>query len=142
MTDTSAAQYQLTQTTRVSQEIAPSPTLRYPIPISPVRLQTTNTTVHTAEENIDFHIESLIAVNVTNSTRHVTVHVVQSGDGVTVGNAVVFEKQIPANDFVSLFTRNESLLVPPEAQLVASCEANDSITLHGFGYDYLGVFSG
>ena len=142
MTDTSYAQFQPPETPRFTQEITPTPTLRYPIPISPVPLQTANTTVLTANVDIDFHVESLRAVNVTSTGAHVTVYVVPNGGTAGTGNAVVFQKAVPANDFVTLFMQEGMLLVPPEHSLVASCQTNNAINLHGFGYEYLGVFSG
>ena len=142
MSDTSYAQFQPAETPRFTQEITPTPTLRYPIPISPVPLQTTNTTIRTADVDIDFHVESLRAVNVTSTAAHVTVYVVPSGGTAGTGNAVVFQKTVPANDFVTLFTQEGMLLVSPEHSLVASCETDNAVNLYGFGYDYRGVFSG
>lgn len=139
---TASMQFRNTEAPRGSQEITPNPTLRYPLPISPVQLQTTDTTIHSALSEADFQLESLIAVNVTGSNAHVTVHIVPAGGAAGIGNAVVYQKVVPQNDFVALFTSNQSMLVPPGSSIVASCQTNNAINLHGFGYDYLGVFGG
>ena len=129
-----------TQTQRIAQEVLPNSTLRYPKPIVPVRLQTTETTVFTAIPEADFHIESLVAVNVTGSDNTVTVYIVPNGGVAGLGNAVVFEKNVPANDYVRHFDRNNNALVSPGFSIIATSNANNAVNLHGFGFDYLGIY--
>lgn len=130
-----------TQTQRVAQEVLPNATLRYPKPVTPVQLQTTDTTAFTAIAEADFHVESLVAVNVTGTADTVTVHVVPDGGSADTGNTVIFEKAVPANDFVRLFDRNNNLFIPPGASIVATCGVNNAVNLHGFGFDYLGAYA-
>lgn len=130
---------QAVETPRVSQEIVPAPALRYPVPIEPTPLQMTPTNIVAAPDGVDSHIESLIAVNVTGSSATMSVHIVPAGGAANAGNAVAFNRSVPTDAPVVLFSRDNMLLIPPGSSLVATCETDNAINLFGFRFEYLGV---
>lgn len=127
------------ETPRIAQEIVEAPTLRYPIPIDVTPITVADVTVFTADANVDAHVESLVAANVTGSAAHVTIYVVPGGGSAALSNTVVFEQQVPANSNTVLFNRDAILLVSPGSSLVASCETDNAINLFGVRFDYLGA---
>lgn len=125
---------------RQRTETEPRPTLRIPQPIDIVQLQTTVTTIYTAGDSAEFHIESLIAANVTGSDDIVTVYMVPDGDTAGTANTVVFEWAVSANSNVTIFNESSRALLQSGATLQALCGTNNAINIFGYGYDYQGVF--
>ena len=126
---------------RIQTERDPLPTLRYPRPIDVVRLQTTVSTVFTAESEIDFQIEHLVASNVTGVADSVTLYLVPNGGTAGATNLIVLEKAVPANDWVTVFDRENVGLLQPGATLQALCGTNDAVNLWGHGFDYIGQYA-
>ena len=125
---------------RQRTETEPRPTLRIPQPIDIAQLQTTASTIYTAGDNAEFHIESLIAANVTGSDDTVTVYMVPDGGTAGASNTVVFEWAVSANSNVTIFNETSRALLQSGGTLQAKCGTNDAINIFGYGYDYQGVF--
>lgn len=125
---------------RVTQENQPTPALRYPTPIDVVQVQTTATTVFTAPDDTDFHVESLIASNVTGGAAYVTIYLVPDGGSAGATNLAIYQKAVPANDWVSVFDKNNMGLVQPGMSIQALCGTNDDINIFGHGFEYKGEY--
>lgn len=126
--------------TPVTSEASPLSTLRAPRPVDVVQIQTTDTTVFTARDDADFSIHALTAVNVTAASDWVTVHLVPSGGSATTANTIVYQRSVPAFLGVNIFTEEVRGLLQPGFSIVATCSTNDAINIHGFGFDYQGVY--
>lgn len=115
--------------------------LNIPRPIDVVQLQTTVSTAFTARDDADFQVESLIASNMTGSAATVTIYMVPDGGAAGAANTIVFQKQVPANDWITVFHRENQGLLQPGMTLEALCSVNDAVNLFGYGFDYQGVYS-
>lgn len=126
---------------RQQTEPQPLSTLRIPVPITVVQAQTTATTVKTARTDADFHIESLVATNVTGSADYVTVYLVPSGGTAGATNMIVYQRAIPAKSGIAIFDRDNMGLLPPGAFIQVLCGVNDAVNVWGYGYDYQGHYT-
>lgn len=126
---------------RFQFERQPFPALRVPKPIDVFQLQSTVSTVFTAQEEFDFQIESLVASNVSGAADYVTMHLVPDGGSASAANMIVHQKAIPANAGTTIFNRENMGLLQPGMMLQALCSTNDAVNIYGFGYDYQGIFN-
>ena len=124
----------------VTQENIRAPALRFPKTINVVQVQTTATTIYTASNEADFHIESLIASNVTASAAYVTMHLVPDGGSVGADNMVLYQHAVAAKNRVLIYNKNSMGLLQPGMTIQALCGTNDDINMFGHGFDYRGVF--
>lgn len=115
--------------------------LRIPRPIDVFRAQTTVGTVFTARDDADFQIASLVAANMTGSADYVTLYLVPSGGTAGAANMIVYQKAVPAKDWVTVFDEQSRGLLQPGASLQALCGVNNAIHVWGHGYDYQGTYS-
>ena len=115
--------------------------LRVPKPIDVVQVKTTATDVCTARDDADFHIEHLTASNTTGSAVYVTLYLVPDGGTAGATNIVLYQKAIPAKDWVTLFDSTNMCLLQPGMTLQALCGTDDDVNIFGHGYDYQGVIS-
>lgn len=128
------------QTQRFTQEQFPRTQLRVPMAIDLYRAQTTVGTVFTARTDADFEIRSLVASNVTATADYVTVYLVPSGGSAGATNLYVYQKAVPAKDYVAVFTEVSSALLQPGAFIQVLCGVNDAINVFGWGYEYQGAY--
>jgi hypothetical protein len=124
---------------RQRTEVEPRGPLRIPQPIDIVSLQTSVSTIYTANDNSEFQIESLIAANKTASDGWVSVYLVPSGDVAGTDNVVAFQWAVSAKSNVTLFSATSRALLQAGGTLQAVCDTNDAINIFGFGYDYQGA---
>lgn len=124
---------------RQQTEREPLTLLRVPLPIDVVQVQTTATTVFTATN--DFHIEALVASNVTATADFITLHLVPSGGSAGATNLIAYEIAIPAKSNVVLFDRENVGLMQPGMFMQALCGVNDAINIWGHGFNYQGQYS-
>lgn len=125
---------------RFQQEREPLSLLRVPMPIDVTQIQTTATTIFTATSGTEFHIMSLIASNHTATPDYVTLHLVPSAGSAALGNQIVYQKAIPAKDFVIIASMDNPILLQDGASLVGLDGVNDSVNVWGWGYQYQGDY--
>lgn len=113
--------------------------LRIPQPIDIVSLQTTVSTLYTAGDASEFHIESLIAANKTGTDDWVTVYLVPDGGTAGTSNVIAYQWEVSAKSNVTIFDRNNRALLQSGGTLQAVCGTNDAINIFGYGYDYQGI---
>lgn len=116
------------------------PALRVPRPIDIFQAQTTVGTVFTARDDADFHIEHLVASNVTSGSHSVTVYLVPASGTAALANMIIFQKTIDAHNTLTIFDRDHVGFLQPGMTLQALCSTNNSINLWGYGYDYQGIY--
>lgn len=125
---------------RVVQETESRGQLNAPMPIDLYQAQTTAGTVFTARTDADFLVRSLIASNVTATADYITVYIVASGGSPGATNLYVYQKAVPAKDYVAVFDETRTALVPPGATIRVLCGVNDAINVFGWGYDQQGAY--
>ena len=123
---------------RFQTEQESRPLLRLPKPIDVVQIQSTATTVFTAQASADFHVQSLVAANVSGSDTTITVYLVPSGGSAGASNMIVHARKLPANSSSWIFDGNNPGLMQPGAFIQALCATNDDVNMYGWGYDYYG----
>lgn len=126
--------------TRFTQERQPLAQLRVPIPIDVFQCQTTAGTAFTADTNMDFHIESLVATNTTGAADYITVYLVPSGGSAGATNLVVYQRAVGAKQGVTIFNREHMGILQPGATLEVLCGVNDAINIWGHGFHYRGAY--
>lgn len=124
---------------RATFENDPRPALRVPLPIDVVQVQSTATTVFTADDDADFLITTLVVDNVSGGVATVTIHIVPSGGSATTANKIIDAHSIPANDEVVIFDSTRMMMLQPGASLVALTGTSDDVNIWGMGYRYQGV---
>lgn len=116
--------------------------LRVPRPIDVFQAQTTAGTAFTARDDADFQITHLAAANMTASADYITAYLVPDGGSAGATNMIVYQKAVPAKDWVTIFDENTRGLLQPGATLQVLCGVNDAVNVWGHGYDYQGVYGG
>jgi hypothetical protein len=112
-------------------------------PIPTVALQTTLTTLYTANETLDFMVRHMWAANIDGSARTITIHLVPIGLGATNANAICKGYSIAANTTVRLdFIAGNTFgsLLQPGMSIQALASSNDTVNLGGWGQDVVGEF--
>lgn len=126
---------------RFTSEAQPLSLLRIPKPIDIVQLQTTVSTIFTAQSDIDFNIEHLVATNVTGTADYVTIYFVPSAGTAAAANTIAYQLAVPAKSNVTIFDKNNVGLLQPDATLEALCSVNNAVNIWGHGFDYQGHYS-
>jgi len=126
---------------RFTQERDPLSVLRVPIPIDVVQVQSTATTVFTADDDADFLITTLIAANVSGGASSITLHIVPSSGSAATANKIIDAEAIPANEYISYASSEQQIILPPGSSLVALTATNDDVNIWGMGYRYQGAYS-
>jgi hypothetical protein len=114
--------------------------LRTPKPIDVVQVQTTATTIYTADSSADFHIQLLVAANVSGVDTTITVYLVPSGGSASAANMIVHQRKMPPYSTSRIFAPDSIGMLQPGMILKALCAVNNDVNMHGWGYDYFGVY--
>lgn len=112
-------------------------------PISTVALQTTVSTLFTANTTFDFIIRHLWAANIDGSARTITVYLVPEGGTASDANAICKGYSIAANTTVRLdFLASQGVgsLMVPGMMLQALASTNNTVNMGGWGQDLVGEF--
>ena len=128
------------RTPRVAQEIDPRSRLSTPAPIDLFRCQTAAGVAFTADQASELHIQSLVASNVTGASSSVTIYLVPSGGVPDATNLYIYQKAVPARDWVTIFSADSACILQPGATLQALCATNNAVNLFGWGYEYAGAY--
>jgi hypothetical protein len=126
---------------RVTTEAAPALVSRRQQPIGTVRLQTTVTTLYTANDTQDFLIRHLWAANIDGSARTITVYLVAAGGAAGDANAICKGYSIAANTTVRLdFIAGNGFgsLLQPGMFIQALASSNDTVNMGGWGQEVVG----
>jgi hypothetical protein len=127
---------------RVTTEQAPGFISRRQQPIGTVALQTTLTTLYTANEH-DFMVRHLWAANIDGSARTITMHMVPEGGTASDANAICKGYSIAANttlrlDFIA--GNDFGSLMQPGMFLQALASTNNTVNVGGWGQEVVGVY--
>jgi len=125
---------------RFQQERTPLSLLRVPIPIDVVQVQTTATDIFTAAAGTEFHIMTLFASNHTATADFITLHLVPALGSAGVTNRIVYEKAIPAKDYVAIFSVETPMILQEGYTLQGLDGVDDSVNVWGWGYQYQGDY--
>lgn len=128
-------------TLRFRAEDEQRPLLRVPKPIDIVQVQSTATTIFTAQDTADFQVENLVASNVTSLASYVTVYLVPSGGSPSAANMIIYQLPIAGNSGETIFNKENLGLLQPGMSIQALCQVSNDINMYGYGFDYQGIYS-
>ena len=113
------------------------PSLLTAKPIEPIQIQSTATTIYTAQTDADFWVVHLWAANVTAASTTYTLYFVPSGGSAGTSNTVIYQRTLGAYS-TEVISPAINHRIPPGAFIQALCSANDDINIGGWGYDQTG----
>lgn len=121
-------------------EQQPRAQLRLPKPFIITPLQTTVSTVYTADAVADFLIEHMWVSNITGGALTYTIYFVPPSNSASTINAAVVGKSLAANTS-ELVTVAVNHRIPAGSTIQALCSSNNGINLGGWGSDIFGEYA-